>query len=84
MSTKGLQEELAFVKQTTGQDEASILGAAVRRGMRSLYREALTVAYLERRTSRDILLREFGPEYTDRVDRERKAIDEDIAWGTSG
>ena len=84
MGSKGLDEELAFVKQTTGQDAAAILTAAVRRGVRSLYRDALTGAYLQGRATRETLLREFGPEVADRVDREQKAIEEDIAWGLSG
>ena len=84
MASKELQDELAFVKQSTGQDEATILGAAVRRGVHSMYREALTLSYLEGRTSRAAFAQECGPEYVDRVDRERKTIDEDVAWGTSG
>jgi hypothetical protein len=84
MPQRELQEELAFVKQVTGQDDASILGAAVRRGVHSMYREALALSYLQGRIAREVLVQECGPEYVDRVDRERKAIDEDVAWGTSG
>ena len=84
MAAKGLEEELAFVKKATGHDDATILSAAVRRGVRSLYREALTGAYLEGRVTREIVMREFGPEFADRVDRERKVVEEDIAWGVSG
>ena len=84
MKPKGLDEELSFVKRTTGQDDAAILSVAVRRGVHSLYRDALATAYLKGGIGREDLLREFGPEFTDRVDREKKAIDEDIEWGLSG
>lgn len=84
MKAKGLDEELAFVKRTTGQDDAAILSVAVRRGVHALYRDARATAYLKGDIGREDLLREFGPEFTDRLDREKKAIDDDIAWGLAG
>lgn len=84
MKAKGLDEQLAFVKRTTGQDDAALLSVAVRRGVHSLYRDARATAYLEGGIAREDLLREFGPEFTDRLDREKRAVDEDIAWGLSG
>ncbi len=84
MKAKSLDEQLAFVKRATGQDDAAILSVAVRRGVHALYRDALATAYLQGGLGREDLLREVGPEFADRLDREKKAIDEDLEWGLSG
>jgi len=59
MNDTQLSQQLAFVIAQRHQDEATVLGQAVRDGIQSLYRETLTEAYLLGQVTREMVLKEF-------------------------
>jgi hypothetical protein len=76
-----LVDELAFVVQRSRADESTVLAQAVREGIRVLYRQTLTEAYLLGQVPRDRVLKELGPESVDEIDYQRDALKRDFAWG---
>jgi len=81
MSETELTQHLAFVVAQRQEDEAAVLAEAVREGIRALYRETLIEAYLLGRVSREIVLRELGPERLEEIEYQRDAFKRDVAWG---
>jgi hypothetical protein len=84
MHDKTLTEYLDFVVALKGQDEASVLALALRTGVEALYREALIEAYLLGKVSREIVLKELGPECLADVEYQRDALRRDVEWGLQG
>lgn len=78
-----LTQELAFVMDQYQQDEATVLARAMRAGIRALYHEALTEAYLMGRISRQEALKQLGPETLEKIEYQRDALKRDVAWGMS-
>lgn len=81
MNETELTQQLAFVVARRRQDEATILGQAVREGIHALYRDALIEAYLLGQAAREIVLNELGPEQLEQVEYQRDALKRDVAWG---
>ncbi len=81
MNDTQLTQQLAFVIAQRHQDEATVLGQAVREGIQSLYRETLIEAYLLGQVTRETALKELGSEQLEAVDYQRDAFKRDIAWG---
>jgi hypothetical protein len=76
-----LSQQLAFVIAQRHQDEVTVLGQAVRDGIQSLYRETLIEAYLLGQVTREMVLKELGPEKLEEVEYQRDALKRDVAWG---
>lgn len=75
-------QQLDFVVTRRRQDEATVLAQAVRQGVQALYRETLIQAYLLGQVSREMALRELGPEQLEEVEYQRDALKRDVAWGS--
>ena len=81
MNETGLTQQLAFVVARRREDEATVLAQAVREGIRTLYRETLIEAYLLGQVSREMVLKELGPEQLEEIEYQRDALQRDVAWG---
>ena len=81
MNETGLTQQLAFVMSQRHQDEATVLGEAVREGVQALYRETLIEAYLTGQVAREMVLKELGPEELEEIEYQRNALKRDVAWG---
>ncbi len=84
MNETELTQKLNFVLTQRRQDEATVLGQAMREGIHALYRETLIEAYLLGQVARDLVLKELGPEELENVEYQRDALKRDVAWGLSG
>ena len=81
MREAALSRELAFVAAQRQIDEPTVVAQAVREGIRALYRETLIEAYLTGSISRDMVIKELGPETLEEVEYQRDALRRDVAWG---
>ncbi len=81
MNETALTQQLQFVMSQRHQDEATVLGEAVREGIQSLYRESLVEAYLLGKASRETLLKELGSQQLEEIEYQRDALKRDFAWG---
>ena len=81
MNETGLTQQLAFVMAQRHEDEATVLAQAVREGIHTLYREVLIEAYLLGQASREIVLKELGPDQLEEIEDQRDALQRDVAWG---
>ena len=81
MNETGLTQQLAFVIAQRQEDEATVLAHAVREGIQTLYREVLIEAYLLGQLSREVVLKELGPEQLDEIEYQRDVLQRDVAWG---
>lgn len=79
-----LAEHLEFLTSARGEDEATVLAAALRAGVEALYREALIDGFLSGRISRDRLLQEIGAEPLAAIEYQRDALRRDVEWGLRG
>ncbi|MFL5800631.1 MAG: hypothetical protein ACJ8CR_02705 [Roseiflexaceae bacterium] len=78
MSEIALSQQLAFVIAHRNEDEATILAQAVREGVRALYCEALIQAYLTGQISRELALKELGPEQVEEIEYQRDVLARDV------
>ena len=53
----------------------------MREGVHTLYREVLIEAYLLGRVSREMVLKELGPDQLEEIEYQRDALQRDVAWG---
>ena len=81
MKDRTLATHLDFLVAERGEDEATVLAAALRTGVEALYREALIEGFLLGRIARDRLLLEIGPEALAEVEIQRDALRRDVEWG---
>ncbi len=79
-----LAAHLDFLVAERGEDEATVLAAALRAGVEALYREALTEGFLFGRIPRERFLLEVGPEVLAEVEFQRDALRRDVEWGLRG
>lgn len=84
MKDRKLAEHLDFLVSHAGQDEAAVLAQALRTGIEALYEEALVEGYLFDRVSREIVLRELGPERLEDIEYQRDALKREVEWGLKG
>jgi len=78
---KSFTEELKFLKEKTGKDEAAILAQAVKVGIDNLFREYIITSYLNGEIKRNQVVKFLDPKKIAKIDAQKKAIDEDIEWG---
>lgn len=78
---KSFTEELKFLKEKTGKDEAAILAQAVKVGIDNLFREYIITSYLNGEIKRNHVVKFLDPKKIAKIDAQKKAIDEDIEWG---
>ncbi len=77
-----LANEIAFLVAHQNVDETTILARAMRKGVKVLYHDALTEAYLLGKISRDTILDELGPKVLEDIDLQRDALKRDVEWGS--
>ncbi len=76
-----ISEELAFLTEQTGEDEAMILSRAVHVGLDLLYREAVEQAFIDELLSRDQAIAVLGEERVEELAYAKQALAEDVAHG---
>lgn len=83
MPTWPVVQELAFLKQQTGQDEATLFGSALLLGINLLYRQTVEQAFIEGKMPREEALKILGHERLAEIEYAQRALTEDInqAWG---
>jgi hypothetical protein len=79
-----LTTHLNFLVAERGEDEVTVLAAALRAGVEALYREALIEGYLLGRIPRERLLLEVGSEALAQIELQRDALRRDVEWGLRG
>lgn len=84
MQDKTLAAHLDFLVTQKGEDEATVLAQALRKGVETLYQEALTEAFLMGEIPRETALRELGPDRLIEIEYQRDALQRDIEWGLKG
>jgi hypothetical protein len=84
MKDRTLAAHLDFLVLERGEDEATILAEALRAGIETLYRDALTEGFLLGRIPREQLLQEIGPDGLAEIELQRDALRRDVEWGLRG
>ena len=79
-----LARRIDVIKTETGLDEAALLAEAMRRGIDMLYQEQMIAKYLRGEVKRASLVKLIGVAAVKKIDDQKRAIDEDFAWGTTG
>ena len=79
-----LAEHLEFLVSHRGQDEATVLADALRRGIDVLYEDALVEEFLLGRVSRDTVLRELGADRLNEIEYQKDVLRREVAWGLKG
>ena len=79
-----LAEHLEFLVSHRGQDEATVLADALRRGIDVLYEDALVEEFLLDRVSRDTVLRELGADRLNEIEYQKDVLRREVAWGLKG
>lgn len=83
MKNIALGEQLTFIITQRGINESAILAQAVSKGMRLLYQEAMTEAYLLGTISRTQALKTLGTDTLEEIEYQRDALKRDVEWGLS-
>ena len=63
-----------------GLSEAEVIAEAVRSGLQQLRRERTLAAYVRGNLSREDAIERVGIDWVEMADRQRKAVEEDVAW----
>jgi len=79
-----LTEHLEFLVSHRGQDEATVLAHALRRGIDSLYEDTLVEEFLLGRVARETVLRELGPDRLNEIEYQRDTLRREVGWGLKG
>jgi len=79
-----LAEHLEFLVSRRGQDEATVLAQALRKGIDALYEEALVEEFLLGRVAREAVLQALGPERLDEIEYQRNVLQREVGWGLKG
>ena len=74
--------ELEALARETGVSEDELITRALRTGVRQLRREQVLDQYLREKISREEAVRRAGLHWVKQAERERQAVEEDIAWAT--
>ncbi len=75
---------LQILARDTGKSGAEVMTMAFQTGMRQLWREHVLGQYLRSVISRDEAIEMVGIDWVELVERQRKAMMEDIAWAMEG
>lgn len=84
MQDKKLAAHLDFLVSQKGEDEATVLAQALRKGVEALYQEALTEAFLMGEVARETALQELGLDRLSEIEYQRDALQRDLEWGLKG
>lgn len=84
MHNKKLSAHLDFLISRKGEDEVTVLAQALRKGVETLYQEALTEAFLMGEVPREAALQELGPDRLTEIEYQRDALKRDVEWGLKG
>lgn len=84
MKDAKLTEHLEFLVSRRGQDEATVLAQALRKGIDALYEDTLVEEFLFGRVSRETVLRELGAERLNEIEYQRDTLRRDVGWGLKG
>jgi hypothetical protein len=79
-----LQQELAYLLQETGRDEASLLAEALQEGVHVLFRKYVRDAYMEGKLSRRRALRLLGVRAVEEIAAAWRAVEADVRGGMKG
>jgi hypothetical protein len=79
-----LSEHLEFLISRKGQDEATVLAQALRKGIDALYEETLIEEFLLDRVARETVLQALGPERLDEIEYQRDVLQREVGWGLTG
>jgi len=82
--TVQFQQELAYLVQETGKDEALLLAEALQEGIHTLFRKHASEAYMEGKLSRRKAIRLLGAAAVEEIDAAWRAIEADVKWGMKG
>jgi hypothetical protein len=75
-----VRERLDYLVERSGRNETDVLAQALQAGLRELYREELTSAYLKGEIGREQLIEEMGEARVREIERTKHYIDQDVAW----
>lgn len=84
MKDRKLAEHLEFLVSRHGLDEATVLAQALRKGIDSLYEDALVEEFLLGRVGRDTVLQELGSERLAEIEYQRDTLRREVGWGLKG
>ena len=76
-TTAAYLEKLA---QETGKPEAEVIALAIESGLRQLWRERVLGRYLLGEISRNEAVRAAGIDWVELAERQRDAMQDDVAW----
>jgi hypothetical protein len=76
-----LSEHLDFLVARGGEDEATVLAQALRKGIDALYEEVLVEEFLLGRVARETVLRALGPDRLDEIEYQRDVLQREVRWG---
>lgn len=76
-----LSQHLEFLISRSGQDEATVLAHALRKGIDALYQETLIEEFLLGRVAREAVLQALGPERLDEIEYQRNVLQREVGWG---
>ena len=74
-------EELIFLKQQTGQDEATILIKALHLGLSALYRQTVEQLFIDGELPREKALGMLGEDRLTEIEYAKHAIEQDVKQG---
>jgi hypothetical protein len=74
-------QELAFLKEHTGEDEAILLSRAVDLGLQILYREAVEQAFIDETIPRQEAIAVLGLDRVAELEYAKQALETDIRRG---
>jgi hypothetical protein len=79
-----LGQELGYLLQETGRDQASLLAEAVQEGIHTLFCRYVRDAYIEGKLSRRKAVRLLGASVVNEMDAAWQAVAADVRWGMKG
>jgi len=79
--TVSITQELAFLKQQTGQAETTILAQALQLGLNLLYRQTIEQLWIDGLIKRATALEVLGEARLLELEYAQKALLADIEWG---
>lgn len=77
---KGTLKRLEQLSAETGLSEDEVIAKAVQSGIHQLWREHTLAAYLKGNLSREEAIEQVGIDWVELAERQRDAMEEDLAW----
>jgi hypothetical protein len=72
--------DLQALSEEMGLSEEEVIAEAVRSGLQQLRRERTLAAYVRGTLSRDDAIEQVGVDWVEMADRQREAVEADVAW----